>query len=210
MTIYRYLFKNQQYSCHFVSCVRQLTILLSCSLIIASCALQPLYGKKNSSQNSNLHNIYVENIPEREGQFLRAKISQLLNHGNDSKTSTEKLYNLKISISEHENLISNNYQNRDQDWWQIKFLVDMVLLDNNFTIPKEQNLADVFKVSDSGQVKKILIRKKFIELGVIATGYSPISFMANKSQTKELMLESIAHKILLELTLLFQEPDTEA
>lgn len=209
MTIYRYLFKNQQYSCHFVSCVRQLTILLSCSLIIASCALQPLYGKKNSSQNSNLHNIYVENIPEREGQFLRAKISQLLNHGNDSKTSTEKLYNLKISISESETLISNNYQNRDKDWWQIRFIVDITLLDNNFSVAKEQSLADIFTASENEQVKKVIIRKKFIELGVVTAGYSPISFTANKNKTKELMLQNLANKIFLELTLVFQKNDNK-
>ena len=184
-------------------------LIISCSLIIDACSLQPLYGKKNYKQNSNLQHIYVENIPEREGQFLRTKISQILSSETKNKTKNKKLYNLKISISESETLISNNYQNRDKDWWQIRFIVDITLLDNNFSVAKEQSLADIFTASENEQVKKVIIRKKFIELGVVTAGYSPISFTANKNKTKELMLQNLANKIFLELTLVFQKNDNK-
>jgi len=54
-------------------------ILLSlCSIIIVSCGFSPLYGQKpttnNASVKSNLSQIEIGIIPNREGQFLRNEL----------------------------------------------------------------------------------------------------------------------------------------
>jgi len=74
---------------------KQLAVLGLC-LLLPSCGFQPMYGKHAGGQTvAAMHqNIRIENIPDRDGQFLR---NMLLDRLNDDGRPADARYVLEVA-----------------------------------------------------------------------------------------------------------------
>lgn len=76
---------------------------LALCTLLAGCGFQPMYGKHAGSQTvQDMHrNIRIENIPDRDGQYLR---NMLLDRLNDDGRPADARYVLEVAPLEKETL----------------------------------------------------------------------------------------------------------
>jgi len=69
------------------------TLLLSTFLFLAACGFKPLYSSQTTAKQS-FNAVFIDNIPDREGQYLRnALMDRLYNQGRPGTPQ----YNLNVS-----------------------------------------------------------------------------------------------------------------
>jgi hypothetical protein len=165
--------------------LQKLLILAFCSLFLSSCGFQALY----SLDKEPLPPIFIEPIPEQDGQFMHIELSYLLNSQTSEQLSD---YTLKIELASVSSSLSGHPSGDGGVWWQIETIAKIILLNNHKTIDNP--------LTDN---KKPVLQKNFLERGGFPVGHAPAAYHAGKYEAKQQVIQQLARDIRSEITLYF-------
>lgn len=160
-----------------------LLFTLHCSLL-AACGFTPLYGKHAGTGYGNeelLEYVYIDNIPNREGQYLRnALIDRFYRHGRpDNPQYTLKIVNLDIRRSDLD-LTQSSASTREQ----VRLKAHMTLTDR--------------------QTGETLLTRRLSSIASYNVLESEFATRVSRTEAKENALLGLASQIEAQLALYFQ------
>lgn len=112
-----------------------LMLLVSTGLIITTlsgCGFKPLHGQNSSAQQSNnaaaLGQIFIDSIPDREGQFLR---NELIDRFYQSGRPAQPAYTLQIEKLDETETELDLTKSAEATRAQLRYSGTMILIDRN-------------------------------------------------------------------------------
>lgn len=152
-------------------------------LLLAGCGFTPLYGTPSvpeAAVSAGLDHIYIENIPDREGQYLRnALIDRFYTHGRPADAA----YGLKIKPLRESKTDLDITKSSDATRAQLRLTTEMVLTDLG-----------------SGQE---LLRRKLTSITSYNVLQSQFTTRVSEENTRQNALDDLARQIEQQLALYF-------
>jgi LPS-assembly lipoprotein len=148
-------------------------------MFVAGCGFAPMYGSHTSS-GAKLDSIYIDNIPDREGQYLRNALMDRFYHGG---RPADPAYVLKIAALRERISDLDITKGSDATRSQLKLTTTMTLRDE--------------------KTDQVLLERDLISIASYNILDSQFTTRVSQEATRENALDDLARQIEAQLALYF-------
>jgi LPS-assembly lipoprotein len=158
-------------------------LILSFFILLGGCGFRPLY-QSSGSQKFLKHDIWVDTIPEKEGQHLRTTLMQMMGQSLEGETSSPPRYILKMKID--------------------KQVTNIGYLQTDTTTFAQYSLTIHYSLLEKENYKTVL-EGALSPLTSYGQGVSPIANLRSVEDANHRLINEAAHDIIHQLAAYFQK-----